>query len=130
MNGLTAKRLRQLAHAIVLSQGGSPGEFLNHYDQESNCPTYVPAYADGYRHDFSDTKAAALVNACHERAKDPDGNELMAFVKNPGTLHHKNKVKIIYLNLKKLWRSTKGKHMLFGKRFRHTVRTYAQPDMR
>jgi len=136
MNGLTAKRLRQLAHKIILAQGGSPGEFLHHYDQQSNCPAYVPAYSDGYRHDFSEEinkdgyNMAALANACHPRAKDPDGNELLAFVKNPGTLHHKNKMKIVYLALKKMWNATNGKHPVFGPNFRSKVMTYAKTSLR
>jgi hypothetical protein len=130
MNGLTAKRLRQLAHKIVLAQGGTPGEFRNNYDQERNCPGYVPAYSDGYKHDFSEKvdktgyNMAALANMTHPRATDPDGNELMAYVMKPGTLHHKNKVKILYLGLKRLWKLTGGKHMIFGQRFRRTVLRY------
>jgi hypothetical protein len=131
MNELTAKRLRQLAHKIVLAQGGKPSEDWNHYDQERNCPGYVPAYSDGYKHDFSEKldkdgyNMAALANMCHPRATDPDGNELMAYVMKPGTLHHKNKVKILYIGLKKLWRLTGGKHTIFGQRFRKTVLRYA-----
>jgi hypothetical protein len=128
MNGLTAKRLRQLSHAIVLSQGDSPGEGLNQYNQESNCVSWEPAYEDGYRHDFSG-KAGELVNACHPRATDPDGNPLLGMFKNPGTLHHKSKVKLIYKALKKLWKETGGEHEIFGPKFRRTIRTYAHPAM-
>ena len=130
MNGLTAKRLRRLALQIVTVRGGKPGEFMNVYDQESNCPGYVPAYSDGYKHDFSEKldksgyNMASLANMCHPRATDPDGNELMAYVMKPGTLHHKNAVKILYLGLKKLWGATGGKHMIFGQRFRRTVLNY------
>jgi hypothetical protein len=104
----------------VLAQGGKPGEFLNNYDQESNCPGYVPAYADGHRHDFENEDN----NFGHERTTDPDGNELMAYVMKPGTLHHKNKVKILYLGLKRLWKQTGGKHMIFGQKFRRVVLRY------
>jgi len=133
MNGLTAKRLRQLAHSIVLAQGESPGAGLNQYNQESNMVVWEPAYEDGYRHNFdpavneSGQCIADLVNACHPRAVDPDGNMLLGMFKNPGTIHHVSKVKLIYKALKKLWKDTGGVHEIFGSRFRRTVRTYAQP---
>jgi hypothetical protein len=125
MNGLTAKRLRQLAHAIVLSQGESPGKDANLYNQESNCISWEPAYEDGHRHTF-DGPEAAFVNALHPRAKDPDGNPLLGMFHNPGTLHHANKTRVIYNHLKKLWKQTGGNHEIFGKRFRRIVNTYAE----
>jgi hypothetical protein len=132
MNGLTAKRLRQLAHAIVLSQGESPGKDANLYNQESNCISWEPAYEDGHRHDFSTEvnengqSIADLNNALHPRAKDPDGNPLLGMFHNPGTLHHANKTRVIYNHLKKLWKQTGGNHEIFGKRFRRIVNTYAE----
>lgn len=127
MNGLTAKRLRQLAYQIVLASGESPGEGANQYHQESNCVSWEPAYEDGYRHDFSGV-AGDLVNACHSRATDPDGLPLLGMFKNPGTLHNAHKVTQLYHHLKKLWKSTGGKHEIFGKKFRRTLRTYAPPS--
>lgn len=131
MNGLTAKRLRQLAYNITLAQGEHPGEGANQYHQESNCPSWEPAYEDGYRHDFSEEvneagqRIADLVNACHPRAKDPDGFPLLGMFKNPGTLHCAHKTKQLYRHLKKLWKATGGKHEIFGPKFRRTLRTYA-----
>jgi hypothetical protein len=129
MNGLTAKRLRQLAYQICIASGESPGEGANSYNQESNCVSWEPAYKDGYRHDFSDSEAAPLVNACHERATDPDGTPLLGMYYKPGTIHHAHRPTLIYKHLKKLWRKTRGQHEIFGKRFRKTLRTYAPPGL-
>jgi hypothetical protein len=134
MNGLTAKRLRQLAFNIVLAQGESPGEGYNQYNQESNCPSWEPAYVGGYRHDFSTEvndkgqSIADLNNAAHERMVDPDGVPLLASFYNPGTLHHAHKVTVLYKALKKLWKATGGVHEVFGTKFRKTLRAYAPPS--
>jgi hypothetical protein len=132
MNGLLAKRLRALAYNIVLAEGKeSPGKDYNQYNQESNCVSWEPAYKDGYRHDFSTEfndqhqSIADINNAAHERATDPDGKNLLGMFNNPGTVHHKHKVTLIYKHLKKLWKKTGGNHDIFGKRFRRVVRTYA-----
>ena len=134
MNGLTAKRLRALAYNIVLAGGKEhPGTDYNQYNQESNCVSWEPAYEDGYRHDFSTEKNligncyADINNAKHARSKDPDGNNLLGMFNNPGTIHHKHKVTLIYKHLKKLWKKTGGNHEIFGKRFRRVVRSYAPP---
>ena len=134
MNGLTAKRLRQLAYQIALTSGENPGQGANQYHQESNCVSWEPAYEDGYRHDFSTMvneagqSMADLVNACHPRATDPDGLPLLGMFKNPGTLHNAHKVTQLYKHLKKLWKATGGKHEIFGTKFRRTLRTFAPPD--
>ena len=126
MNGLTAKRLRQFARALVKSKGISLGEGYNEYDQESNAISWEPAYVDGYRHNFSTevdpegNSIADIINATHERAKDPDGNELLGQFKNPGTLHHKHKVRILYKALKKMWKETNGRHEIFTRNFSRT----------
>ncbi|MEE9302682.1 MAG: hypothetical protein V3U84_02745 [Thiotrichaceae bacterium] len=126
MNGKTAKRLRRFAQALVESKGLSAGEGYNQYDQETNAVSWEPVYVDGYRHDFSEEldpegrSIAAIINATHERAKDPDGNELLARFKNPGTLHHKHKVRILYKALKKMWKDTHGKHEIFARNFKPT----------
>jgi hypothetical protein len=124
MNGLTAKRLRQLALQLVISQGFSGGDGYNQYDQEANCVSWEPAYQDGHQHVF-EGEAAGFVNAIHERMVDPDGTPLFGMFKNPGTLHHKHRVTIVYKGLKKLWMQTGGKHEIFGKNFRRTYRSYA-----
>ena len=129
MNGLIAKRLRQLAYQIVVAGGEKPGEKYNQYNQESNCVSWEPAYEDGYRHDFSTEKNiigvryADINNAKHARAKDPDGNDLLGMFNNPGTIHHAHKVTVLYRHLKKLWRRTHGLHEIFGKKFRRTNRS-------
>ena len=125
MNGLTAKRLRQLAHNLVLAGGHSPGEGYNQYNQESNMVVWEPAYSDGWRHDYTPT--GAFMNALHPRAKDPDGNNLLGMYNQPGTIHHAHKVTVLYRHLKKLWRATHGRHEIFGKRFRGTYKSYTQP---
>jgi len=124
MNGLTAKRLRQLAHNLVLAGGHSPGEGYNQYNQESNCPSWEPAYKDGHRHIF-EGETAGFLNAMHERAKDGDGNDLLGMFNNPGTIHHAHKVTVLYRHLKKLWKATGGKNEIFGPNFRKVVRSYA-----
>jgi hypothetical protein len=120
MNGLIAKRLRQLAFQTVSAGGENPAEGYNQYNQESNMVVWEPAYADGHRHDFADTDK----NIGHDRAVDPDGNELLGMYYNPGTIHHAHKVTVLYRHLKKLWKATGGKHEIFGKKFRRTYRTY------
>ncbi len=126
MNESTAKRLREFARELVKSKGISLGEGYNEYDQESNLISWEPAYVDGHRHDFSTeldpegNSIADIINATHERSKDPDGNELLGQFKNPGTLHHKHKVRILYKALKKMWKDTKGRHEIFTRNFDQT----------
>jgi hypothetical protein len=120
MNGLTAKRLRQLAHTIAIAQGMNPAEGYNQYNQESNCISWEPAYKDGHRHDFDEPEN----NVGHERMKDPDGVPLLGSYYKPGTLHHAHKVTVLYKHLKKLWRATNGRHEIFGRKFRKIHRQY------
>ncbi len=109
MNGKITKRLRRLAIKLLATQKLSAGEFANQYDQESNCASWEPAYVDGHRHDFDNDDN----NLGHERAKDPDGNDLLGMFKNPGTLHVKQRGEVVYHALKKLWKETGGKHKVF-----------------
>ena len=109
MNGKRAKWLRKLALNIVLAQGESGGVGFNQYNQESNCPSWEPAYVDKHRHDFEDPTK----NDTHERMTDPEGTPLLGMFNNPGTIHHKHKVTLIYKHLKKMWKATSGKHELF-----------------
>lgn len=114
MNGKIAKRLRQLAVDLLATQGFSAGEFHNQYDQESNCISWEPAYEDGHRHVFDvDEEVDPFANLRHPRAKDPDGKELLGMFKNPGTLHCKQRGRVVYHALKKLWKETGGKHKVF-----------------
>jgi len=123
MNEQLAKRLRRFARALVESKGISAGEGYNQYDQELNSISWEPAYADGHRHHFSEeldpegNSIADIINAAHERAKDPDGKDLLGQFKNPGTLHHKHKVRILYKALKKMWKDTHGQHEIFTRNF-------------
>jgi hypothetical protein len=123
MNEKIAKRLRRFAQALVESKGFSAGEGYNQYDQELNNISWEPAYVDGYRHDFGTAvdpdgnSIADVINATHERSKDPDGQDLLGMFKNPGTLHHKHKVRILYKALKKMWKDTNGRHEIFTRNF-------------
>ena len=110
MNGLTAKRLRQYALKLCHLEGISGGEGMNKYRQAMNCRSVKPAYVDGHRHNYDDDKE----NLKYERATDPDGNKLIGFYNNPGTIVTKWKWKIIYRNLKKLWKKTNGRHQIFS----------------
>ena len=123
MNGKRARWLRKLALNIVLAQGESGGVGYNEYNQESNCPSWEPAYADKHRHNFDDPTK----NDTHERMKDPDGVPLLAMFNNPGTIHHKHKVTLIYKHLKKMWKATNGKHDLFKQLKRRNVKNELQP---
>ncbi|MHC4640099.1 MAG: hypothetical protein ACYS32_00540 [Planctomycetota bacterium] len=117
MNGLTAKKLRRYALKLVHLEGVSGGEGKHEYQQALNCKAVEPAYTDGHRHDYDDDDN----NIGHERMTDPDGNDLIGFYNNPGSLVTKWKWKIVYRNLKKLWKQTHGRHEIFSPQFMRRV---------
>jgi hypothetical protein len=123
MNGKTAKAIGKLALTIVNMEGISGGEGKGRYQQEMNCIVWEPAYTDGHRHDFDDPDN----NLGHERMCDPDGNKLLGQFRNPGTIRTKWTYRIVYQNLKRLWKRTHGTHYYFTRRFLNELRTSPIP---
>ena len=104
MNGKTAKYLRDLALVICQAEGVSGGQGYNRYQQEMNCIAVEPAYKDGHRHDYDDPDN----NLGHERVTDPDGNPLVGFFRNPGTIRSKWVFRVVYQNLKREWKRNRN----------------------
>ncbi len=96
MNGLTAKRLRNLAYELLAREGISGGEGYGKYDYIDNCISWEAAYDE---HGM--------------RMRDPEGQPLLKPVRKPGTMYTQWKWRRVYQNLKRLWKQTKGRHILF-----------------
>jgi len=109
MRGKRSKWLMLYAKRLLTVEGVKLGEGYNHYNQARNCPNWEPAYVDGHRHDFEDDDN----NIAHERMKDPEGTLLYGQFPNPGTVQCAWKLRIMYQNLKRLWKETKGGHEIF-----------------
>jgi hypothetical protein len=106
MNGKRAKSLRRLALMLLQKEGITGGDGYNQYKQVKNCVSWEPAYKDGKPHDSENNLGRA-------RTKDPDGNYLITPIQKPGTIFTQWKFRIIYQNLKRLWKQTNGQHKIF-----------------
>jgi len=63
-------------------------------------------------------------NVGHMRMRDPDGVPLKGMFKRPGTIQCAWKKRIIYQNLKRLWKQTKGGHPVFKEFHRTSPKNY------
>jgi hypothetical protein len=97
MNGRRAKKLAVLAQQICIMEKIGWSEGYNEYNQLDNCISWEPA--------FDEQTGLPM--------RDPEGFKLLKPVKNPGTLQTAWKFRIIYKNLKRIWKQTGGQHELF-----------------
>lgn len=109
MNGKRAKLLAKMARMLCQQEGIKWGEGYNQYNQLENYVVWEPAYQDGKPHDWANPDN----NTGRLRMVDPDGRPLLAPAKKPGTIYTAWKYRMIYQNLKRLWKQTNGKNPIF-----------------
>ena len=87
MNSKRAKLIKKRTADLLTSLGVPLGEGHGDYEQVNNCVSWEPAIAkDG------------------TRIVDHDGVQLLKPMKNPGTIVHKWKYKVLYKWLKKMYK--------------------------
>lgn len=109
MRGKRAKWLADYARKLLASEDIDINDGYNHYNQLANYKRLEPAYSDGWRHNFEFEAA----NWRHPRYRAPDGTPLSGMFNAPGTIQTAWKFRLVYQNLKRLWKETKGEHNVF-----------------
>jgi hypothetical protein len=109
LNNKRAKYLRKLARTICITENIGPGDGYNEYNQLENCVCWAAAFADGKPPTWDDPEK----DENRLPALDPEGHKLIAPYRRPGTITTAWRFRMIYQNLKRLWKETGGKHEVF-----------------